>query len=350
MDNTQKSFLSKSGCVCFKSFPNIAIVKYWGKTNIQIPANPSISFTLQNSFTQTAIEYTYGSNSGNIDFEFLFEGEKQLNFERKLRVFFERVMEFLPWLRYYSLKINSSNNFPHSSGIASSASSYSALALGLAKIHLEVTGIELSNHNISQLARLGSGSACRSAYGGWNLWGVSDFKHSSNLYAIQINHITHPLFKHINDAILVVNNQQKKISSTVGHQLMDSHPYREGRIQQANNNISQLSGALSNGDWNKFSEICESEALSLHGLMMSSTPSYTLLEPNSLSIIQKLRLFREQNNISICFTIDAGPNIHVLYPDSDKDIAEEFIEKELKNYCTNNMVIYDKIGKGPIEI
>ncbi len=338
------NYLQENGIVSKSSSANIAIVKYWGKRAIQLPLNPSISFNLKHCITNTKIKYTINKKLNDYSFDFLFENKPNIKFEEKLLVFFKRIEQFLPWLKRFHLNIESSNTFPHSSGIASSASSYSALAKSLAEIHLQITGETLSSSIVSEIARLGSGSACRSTQPGWNLWGTSDFEGSNDLNAIEINHKVHHSFKTIQDTVLIVSNDQKQISSTAGHQLMENHPYKQARIQQATNNVNQLLQALENGDWNLFIEIAELEALSLHGLMMSSSPGYTLLLPNSLTIISKIREFRASTKIPVCFTIDAGPNIHVLYPESNKIEVLEFIERDLKKYCINNLLIKDCIA------
>ncbi|MCW3788695.1 diphosphomevalonate decarboxylase [Plebeiibacterium sediminum] len=337
-------YKQENGVVTKSSPANIAIVKYWGKRAVQLPLNPSISFSLKNCITTTKIKYTLNKELNDYSFNFLFENKSNSKFEEKLLQFFKRIDHFIPWLKHFHLNIESSNTFPHSSGIASSASSYSALAKALAEIHLQITGVTLPQTVVSEFARLGSGSACRSTQEGWNIWGDSSFEGSNDQYALEINPLVHESFMSIQDTVLIVSNQQKAISSTKGHQLMENHPYKEARIQQANKNTIQLIEALKNGDWDLFIEIAELEALSLHGLMMSSSPGYTLLLPNSLTIISKIREFRASSKIPVCFTIDAGPNIHVLYPESNKNEVLEFIERDLKKYCINNLLIKDSIA------
>jgi diphosphomevalonate decarboxylase len=341
----------KEGKITFQSPSNIAIVKYWGKTGIQLPVNPSISFSLKDSYTQTSIHYLYKETESKYSFDFSFEGNSNKTFQKKLVTFLDRIKDFFPWMHKYHLSIESTNTFPHSSGIASSASSYSVLALLFAELHYRITSKSLTLKEISTIARLGSGSACRSVYGGWNIWGKTSVVPNSNQhFAVNIDMDIHSNFKTIQDTILIVSADKKAISSSIGHQLMENHPYKNGRIEQANRNAQNLLKTLKKGDWQSFIEICEAEALSLHGLMMSSTPGYTLLEPNSLHIIKKIRQFRKQNNIPVCFTIDAGPNIHVLYPESNKKEVQEFIHAELAQYCANSIFINDEIGPGAIEI
>ena len=152
--------LAKTG---WKSPSNIALVKYWGKKGNQLPANPSISFSLDQAFTQTEIEAEFKGHD-KPGLEFLFEGQSNSEFEIKLKKFLSGMEDEFPWLKETYLRIQSSNTFPHSSGIASSASSYSALALCILSLDEQISGIANVNkiQKASEIARRGSGSACRS--------------------------------------------------------------------------------------------------------------------------------------------------------------------------------------------
>lgn len=325
---------------------NIAIVKYWGKKGIQEPVNPSISFTLNNAITTTSVEFQPLDQA--LEIEFYFETNRREDFEPKLKVFIEHAKPFLPFLQKGHLTINSSNTFPHSSGIASSASSMAALAKCFCDIQNQITpsGIYTDSTTLSSIARLGSGSAARSFSQGWCLWGkTSALEMGSDNYAVSINETVHPIFQDIRDAILIIENGKKKVSSSAGHQLMDQHPYRAGRISQANANTNRLLDTLTSGDFEAFATICEEEALSLHGLMMSSRPGYTLLAPESLIAIERIRKFRENKKVPITFTIDAGPNIHVLYPPSAATVVEAFIRDELSSLCPNHTVLFDYVSR-----
>lgn len=325
---------------------NIAIVKYWGKKGVQEPVNPSISFTLSKSITNTNIAYS--QNNRDLSIDFLFEGRHKEAFIPKLKTLSERLVNHLPFLKSGALKIESSNTFPHSSGIASSASSMASIAKALYDIQLQINPDEIAQPKqeiISEMARLGSGSACRSTLPGWVLWGdTSQVPNASQHYGVSINKAVHPVFKDIQDTILVIRRGAKAVSSTIGHQLMENHPYRDGRIKQANNNIAQLLAALKNGDFDSFTKVCEEEALSLHGLMMSSSPAYTLMAPESLRAIKRIMKFREHHHIPLTFTLDAGPNIHLIYPKSQSKILLPFIEEHLRVLCDNEEVIFDEIS------
>ena len=200
----------------------------------------------------------------------------------------------------------------------------------------------------SYLSRLASGSACRSVYGGYVIWGrVPELAGTSDEFAIPIPYEVHPAFKGMKDAILVVNSKEKMISSRAGHSLMDGHPYAEARYRMAMSNLLDLSVALRSGDLAEFARITESEALNLHALMMSSHPSYLLIEPNTLNIVNAVRLFRKETKIPVCFTLDAGPNVHLLYPEENAAIIRTWIDEELVKFCEREKWIDDGIGEGP---
>ena len=259
------------------------------------------------------------------------------------------------WIERYNFRIRSRNSFPHSAGIASSASSFGALALCIAELHYAILGKEPDNPDLwrkaSELARLGSGSACRSIYPGFSIWGKAPlFESCSDEYAIPIYEGINPVFYGLRDAILIVDSGKKEVSSSTGHALMNEHVYQSARITQAHQNLHELYLALLTGNKENFIEVVEAEALSLHALMMTSYPSYTLLKPNTLEIISLIRHFRQKNAIPVCFTLDAGPNIHLLYFKKNEQEVKAFIEEELAEFCENRMWIDDRIGKGPERI
>ena len=127
---------------------------------------------------------------------------------------------------------------------------------------------------------------------------------------------------------------------------MHDHPYAENRFQQANDNLAKLSKILQNGKIKEFINLVESEALTLHAMMLTSNPYFILMKPNTLEVINKIWEYRATNNSNICFTLDAGANVHVLYPENEKETVNEFIEKELSKYCQKNQYICDESGYG----
>jgi len=337
--------------VAWQSPANIALIKYWGKRGEQLPDNPSISFTLSKSLTQTEVTYRQLTKNEK-KLEFYFEGTQKPEFEKKLLSYLDKLQTFLPFLKSLKLIIHSHNTFPHSAGIASSASSISALALCLTSIENQLFGTLANTDSFyrkaSFLARLGSGSACRSLYGPCALWGFStQIANSSDETAIPLNSLINSEFTTYQDAILVVDSSPKEVSSSAGHNLMHSHPYRNGRNKQSVANLVKLTEALHTGNHSVFTEIVENEALSLHGLMLSSETGFVLMKPNTLSIIQHIKTFRKQTGLPCAFTLDAGPNVHLLYPLKVKYQLIKFIETTLKPLCENEVWIDDTLSTGP---
>ncbi len=341
--------LNKNGTVAWQSPSNIALIKYWGKKGFQIPANPSLSITLSSSYTKTKIDYSPGAGL----IEFYFEGQRNPVFEKKIQAYVEKISDELHFLTKLDFIIHSQNTFPHSAGIASSASAMSALALCLCSIEQEISeNQKMANvdfyRRASYFARIGSGSASRSVYGKLSSWGTSAFiPDASDLYATPFQLPIHKVFENFNDTILIVSRGEKKVSSRAGHGLMDGNPYAPARYKQASENMGKLIKAIEIGDLEAFIAIVESEALTLHGMMMASSPGYILMEPNTLEIIKKIRGFREQSGTNLCFTLDAGANVHVLYPESEGKSVLDFIENELLDYCEDKKLINDKMGDGP---
>ena len=340
-----------AGSVTWESPSNIALVKYWGKTDPQIPKNASVSFTLSNCHTNTRLTYHPKENhKEKFDFKVFLGGNEEISFRPKIESFFERIVDYVPFIRDYSFKIDTKNSFPHSSGIASSASGMSALALCIVSLQ-KIIDPQLSTADFLQkasfLARLGSGSASRSIEGPLVVWGKHlDISGSSDLFGVRYPGEIHEIFTTFNDTILLVDKGVKQVSSTVGHDLMIAHPFAEARFDQAQNHMRDLMPVLKEGNLQGFIKIVEKEALSLHAMMMTSDPYFILMKPNTLEIINKIWAFRKHTGCHICFTLDAGANVHVLFPDKDKELVDEFISKELAGYCQNNQFIKDHVGMG----
>ena len=276
---------------------NIALVKYWGKKDNQIPANPSVSFTLNNCKTIT-----------------------KLGFSKK----------------------------------SASASGMAALAMNFMSLE-KLLNPEMTDEYFYQkasfLARLGSGSACRSVKGKVVVWGnQANIEGSSDLFGVEFPYTIHENFKNYQDTILLVDKGEKQVSSTVGHDLMHDHPYAERRFAQAHENLDKLIQIFENGNLDEFIKVVESEALTLHAMMMTSMPYFILMKPNTLQIINAIWKFRQETQIPVCFTLDAGANVHVLYPEKVSEKVLQFIQDELVVFCQNRQYICDKIGNGSVAL
>jgi diphosphomevalonate decarboxylase len=140
------------------------------------------------------------------------------------------------------------------------------------------------------------------------------------------------------------------VSSSVGHELMHNHPFAKQRFDQAHENLAQMEQILMNGNLESFVNLVESEALTLHSMMMTSMPYFILMKPNTLEIINKIWKFRQLTDIQVCFTLDAGANVHVLYPENVKREVLQFIKNELIGFCQNRQYICDEIGTGALQL
>ena len=280
---------------------NIALVKYWGKKDNQIPANPSVSFTLNNCKTITKLAFAKKNTStalnikDDFSFDLLFEGQPKEDFKPKIQKFLERIEIYLPFLKDYHFTIDTENTFPHSSGIASSASGMAALAMNLMSLEKALNpGMtkEYFYQKASLLARLGSGSACRSVKGQVVVWGNhTNISGSSDLFGVEFPNAIHANFKNFQDTILLVDKGEKQVSSTIGHDLMHNHPFAERRFAQAHENLDQLISIFESGNLEEFIKIVENEALTLHAMMMTSMPYFILMKPNTLEIINAIWKF-----------------------------------------------------------
>ncbi len=347
--------------ITWQSPSNIALIKYWGKHGNQLPNNASLSLTLNEANTKTSLELKKKRSKKEIEIDFLFAGNKNDNFSNKIISYLDSIKSYFPFITQNRLSIRSENSFPHSAGIASSASSMSALSLCLLS-ELTITAKKLITYDeflkkASHFARLGSGSASRSIYPEFVIWGKSkEINNSSDDYAIQYPTNYHKDFEEMQDSILIINAEEKKVSSRAGHSLMNGHSMEKQRYINANKRLKSLLSAFKTGDLSLFCDVVESEALELHALMMTSTPSFILMKPNTVSIIEKIRQFRAETKIPVCFTLDAGPNVHILYPYNNKTIVRNFIQSELLQFCVNhkdtviNKVIYDHMGQGPKQL
>lgn len=324
---------------------NIALIKYWGKYSGQIPANPSISYTLDNCRTKTKMVFTAGEP---FSIKTFLAGEKESKFADKIEKYFRSIEPYLPWILQGSYTISTENTFPHSSGIASSASGFGAIAKCLMNIDLQFTNSQETKETLQKasfLARLGSGSACRSLYEGLVVWGETPvIEGSSDFYAVQYpNEEIHSVFRDFNDWVLLIHEGQKSVSSSVGHGLMNTNPYAERRFQEARENFFPMKEILKSGDLQLFMKLVEHEALTLHAMMMMSNPAFILMKTGTLEVINKIWAFREETSLPLFFTLDAGANVHLLFPSQNNKQIENFIEIELLPHTQNGRVVKDKM-------
>lgn len=282
-----------------KSPANIAFIKYWGKKNAEfrIPLNNSLSMNLSNIFTLTTVEF---SPRFKKDVVKLSEGE----FSEKEK---ERVLKHIDRIRDIAkldqkVEVMTKNNFPKGTGIASSASGFSALTVAASK----AAGLNLTPKELSILARLGSGSACRSIPDGFVEWKAG--KNHLNSYAYSI----YPSdYWNICDLVVLIDSGEKKVGSTKGHRLAEESPFLESRIGLVGSRLKLVKRAIKNRDFTTFGENIEAEALNMHAVMMTSNPPIIYWLPKTLEIMLAIQFWREKG-LEGYFTIDAGPIVHLI--------------------------------------
>lgn len=279
--------------------PNIAFIKYWGDVDpqLRIPVNGSISMNLDGLYTRTTVSF---------DAQLMLD-ELRLDGKVVTGVRFDRVTHFLDQVRQmaglkaYAIVV-SENNFPSGTGIASSASAFAALSLAAST----AAGLQLDEQALSRLARRGSGSACRSVPGGFVEWkpGNSDLNSFSTS-------IAPPDHWALIDCIAIVSYEHKETGSREGHALAGTSPLQAARVADTPRRLDLCREAILNQDFEAFTEIVELDSNLMHAVMMTSQPRLIYWQPATLAIIQIVKELRREG-IPVCFTIDAGPNVHVL--------------------------------------
>lgn len=345
--------MNSSNCVQWTSPSNIALIKYWGKRKGQLPQNPSLSLTLKKAVSTFSLTWM-NKKEKRPQISLLFDGKEHSFFEQRIRRFIQSIEDRCPFLLRYDLYLESSNSFPHSTGIASSASSMSALALCLCSMEKTIQNTLLDNESFTAkaacLARLASGSATRSLFSPVACWGENPLiPHSSNYKGVEVCGL-HSIFYSYKNAILLVDTAVKKISSSEGHKLMNGHMAEKNRYTQARIHFERLHKAMRCGDLKTFVEVVEMEAMTLHGLLATSSPSFFLLRPVSVAVMEKIVDFRTKHGHPVCFTLDAGPNIHLLYPKKIASVVESFIHRELLPLLPKGRWMSDEVGGGPRQV
>ena len=310
---------------------NIAIVKYWGARDaaLRLPTNGSISLTLDAAATTTTVRFDPALKADAL----ILDGQKAGGDA------LARVSAHLDRLRALGrvstrAHVGSSNTFPMSAGIASSASGFAALtAAGAAAL-----GLNLTLRELSALARLGSGSASRSMVGGWAEW-LPAARHEDS-YAVQI---APPEHWDVRDLVAVVSRERKAVSSAQGHARAHSSPLFAARLRQVETTLPAVRRAILARDFHALGTLAEADALSMHAIMLTSEPPLLYWLPATLELMQAVWAWRDEG-APCYFTIDAGPNVHVL---TLPEAAQE-IQTRLKAMSCVEQVIACGPGPGPI--
>ncbi len=213
--------------------------------------------------------------------------------------------------------VESENNFPMGTGIASSASAFAALSLAAST----AAGLSLEEKALSRLARRGSGSASRSIPGGFVEWQVGGGDEESYAFSI-----ASPEHWNLVDCVAIVSQEHKATGSVEGHAIAKTSPLQAMRIKQVPSHLDRCRDAIQQGDFEAFAEITEHDCNMMHAVMMTSSPSLIYWRPPTLAIMQAVRGWRSEG-IPVCYTIDAGPNVHVICEDSYQDKVKALLEE-----------------------
>ncbi|MCA1954175.1 MAG: diphosphomevalonate decarboxylase [Anaerolinea sp.] len=282
-----------------QAFANIALIKYWGNRQqaLRLPANGSISFNLDGLYARTRVQFSSE----------LTQDQLILNGQAQVGAALERVSRFLDAVRTMAgmkerAVVQSENNFPMGAGIASSAAAFAALSLAGSR----AAGLTLSEAQLSRLARLGSGSACRSVPGGFVEWqpGTGD----ADSYAFSIAEPDHWALV---DCVAIVASEHKAVGSTQGHALADRSPLQAARVTDAPRRLARCRAAIRLRDFDALAQVVEQDSTLMHAVMMTSTPPLFYWQPTSLILMQLVPTWRAEG-LPVCYTLDAGPNVHVF--------------------------------------
>lgn len=306
--------------------PNIALIKYWGKYDysLNLPLNNNISMTLDKLKTTTTVEFSEKYKKDSL----VLNKREEENIERVERVLNE--VRRLAGIKEKA-RVASDNNFPTGAGLASSSSGFSALALAASK----AAGLNLNKKELSILARLGSGSACRSVYGGFVEWLAG--KSSEESYAIQL---AKPDYWDLRMLVSIIKEEKKEVSSTKGHALAKNNPFLETRLKILDKYLKDVRNGIKEKDFTKVGKAAEFDCISMHVTMMTSDPMLLYWTTGTVRVIHAVKRWREEG-LECYFTIDAGPNVKVMC--MPKDVRE--IEKRLREIKGVKDVIENRPGE-----
>jgi len=344
IDECAPASLSERKATC-RAGSNIAFIKYWGVADagedLNIPLNNSISMTLADAHTTTTVVWD--------DYACLPEDTVVIDGVQLEGGPAERIVAHLDRLRALAgvpdrAHVVSNNNFPMASGIASSASGFAALTVAGAA----ALGLRLNATRLSAVARQGSGSASRSLFGGfveWERgWGIGKRESSSRLDSRSVAHQMHDESHWaLRDVIAIVSAGAKRVSSSSGHRLAATSPLNTARTRCVGAWLDTVRQAIAERDFGLLGPVLELDALAMHGVMMTSTPSLLYWQPGTLEVLQAVRSWREDEGVPVYFTIDAGPNVHLI---CEADSAPE-VERRVGELPAVGRVLASGPGTGP---
>jgi len=288
--------------------PNIALAKYWGKRDVagNVPSVPSLSVTLSGMATRTLVRFD----------EALAGDRVVLNGEPATPRAHARVVELLDRVRQAGGEsrrafVQSANDFPTASGLASSASGFAALALAAVRA---VPSLDWSIEQVSDLARQSSASAARSLFAGF-----AELETDGCARAVAA-----PEHLDMRVLVCVVTEDKKPLSSTSGMQeTAIRSPYYRAWLEAAPEIYASMKSALAARDWEALGELSERSALAMHACALAAGIFY--VRGVTLELMTAVRSLRD-HGLAAYFTVDAGPHVKVLVRTSDAARAKQTLE------------------------
>ena len=296
-----------------RAHSNIAFIKYWGNQDdaLRLPVNPSISMNLDSLYTDTTVIWEDTLETDTLILNSAIASDKAL----------ERVSKHLNHLRerlgiHSAARVESVNNFPMGAGIASSASAFAALTLAA----VTAAEVDLSERELSTLARLGSGSASRSIPSGFVEW------HTGNTHEESFAEtVVPPDYWDLVDVIAVVSDEHKHTTSQAGHPTAKTSDLQNARVAGASERLRICKQAILDRDFSSFAEVVELDSNLMHAVMMTSKPPLFYWKPATLTIMELVRNWRKEG-LDVCYTLDAGPNVHCICVSKDADTVRNGLE------------------------
>lgn len=306
--------MGEAAVAAARAHSNIAFVKYWGNSSqrLRLPANSSLSMNLDRLHTTATVQWSSDDKSDSVT----------INGAPADDAAWRRVSEHLHLLRRrfktkMFAQVQSRNNFPMGAGIASSASAFAALTLAGAA----ALGEELSERELSTIARRGSGSAARSIPSGYVEWFAAD-SHELSYAETFVDYD----YWDLADVIAIVSRAHKRVGSTAGHAAADTSVLQKTRIENAPRRLNEVKNAIVNRDFERFARVVEEDSNLMHAVMMTSRPSLFYWQPTSLAVMNAVRQWREEEGVQVCYTLDAGPNVHCICAKADAETVKTRLE------------------------
>lgn len=298
--------MNKAHTATARAHSNIAFIKYWGNRQaaLRLPANSSLSMNLAALHSTTTVSWTDALTGDRLRINGWPAGQAALS----------RVRAHLDMLRAQldtdlCADVASRNNFPMGAGIASSASAFAALTVAATA----ALGRRLPEREMSVLARRGSGSAARSIPAGYVEWHAGDADEDSFAQSIAA-----PDHWRLEDVIALVSRDHKQVGSTGGHARAGTSILQKTRVQSAPQRLERAKRAILTRDFAALAAVVEEDSNLMHAVMMTSQPALFYWLPSSLRIMLAVQAWRA-GGLQVCYTLDAGPNVHCICSAADAD-------------------------------